>query len=329
MHVEAQARSAVLAEPLAPTASVIVPAFNAAADIPAALASVFAQSFAAYEVIVINDGSSDDLESSLRPFRDRILYIEQPNRGAAAARNAGIRAARGRYVAFLDADDVWHRDFLERQIGYLDSHPECDLVYSDALISGDTPLAGRRFMEGAPSREPVTLLSLLNLESHVLTSTVVVRRDKVMEVGLFDEALHRGHDYELWLRLTLNGACLAFQRDALAERRARPASLTGDTLTELQRPLAVMSRFAQRTDLPGEARVALQRSMVQMGDAVEVEMGKRRLLEGNFDAARHHLGATRRRSLKLRLALLGLRFAPGLMQRLYRAMRPQFSARLA
>jgi glycosyltransferase involved in cell wall biosynthesis len=85
---------------------VIVPAFNAAADIPAALASVFAQSFGAFEVIVVNDGSSDDLETSLRPFRDRIIYLEQPNRGA-AARNAGIRAARGQYIAFLDADDVW------------------------------------------------------------------------------------------------------------------------------------------------------------------------------------------------------------------------------
>jgi glycosyltransferase involved in cell wall biosynthesis len=322
MHVEAQARSAVLAEPLKPTASVIIPAFNAAADIPAALASVFAQSFQGFEVIVINDGSSDDLESSLRLFRDRIVYIEQPNRGAAAARNAGIRVARGRYIAFLDADDVWHQDFLERQIGYLGSHPECDLVYSDALISGETPLAGRRFMEAAPSREPVTLLSLLNLESHVLTSTVVVRRDKVMEVGLFDEVLHRGHDYDLWLRLTLNGARLAFQRDALAERRARPASLTGDTLTELQRPLAVMSHFAQRTDLPSEARRALQRSMMQMGDAVEVEMGKRRLIEGNFAAARHHFAATKHRSLKQRLALLGLRLAPGLVQRLYMATHP-------
>ena len=323
MHVGAQARSAVLAEPLAPTASVIVPAFNAAADIPAALASVFAQSFGAFEVIVVNDGSSDDLESSLRPFRDRIIYLEQPNRGAAAARNAGIRAARGQYIAFLDADDVWRPDFLQRQIGYLGSHPQCDLVYSDALISGDSPLAGRRFMQGAPSREPVTLLSLLNLESHVITSTVVVRRDKVMEAGLFDEALHRGHDYELWLRLALNGARIAFQRDVLAERRARPEGLTGDTLTELQRPLTVMSYFAQRTDLPDEARLALRRSMMQMGDAVEVEMGKRRLIEGNFAAARHHLGSTKHRPLKLRLALLGLRLAPGLVQRLYTAMRPQ------
>jgi glycosyltransferase involved in cell wall biosynthesis len=329
MHVEAQARSAVLAEPLAPIVSVIVPAFNAAADIPAALTSVFAQSFGEFEVIVVNDGSSDDLESSLRPFRDRIVYLEQPNRGAAAARNAGIRAAHGRYLAFLDADDLWRTDFLERQIGYLHSHPQCDLVYSDALISGDTPLAGRRFMEAAPSREPVTLISLLNLESHVITSTVVVRRDKVMEVGLFDEALHRGHDYELWLRLTLNGARVAFQRDVLAERRARPAGLTGDTLTELQRPLTVMSHFAQRTDLPGEARLALHRSMIQMGDAVEVEMGKRRLIEGNFAAARHHLGATRRRPLKLRLALLGLRFAPGLVQRLYTALHPQIRAHIA
>ena len=115
----------------------------------------------------------------------------------------------------------------------------------------------------------------------------------------------------------------------LAERRARPAGLTGDRLSELQRPLTVMSYFAQRTDLPGEARLALHRSMMQLGDAVEVEMGKRRLIEGNFAAAVHHLGATRHRPIKLRLALVGLRLAPGLVQRLYTALHPHGRAQIA
>ena len=140
----------------APAASVVIPAFNAERDIAAALESVFAQTFTDYEVIVVNDGSADNLAAAIHPFQHRLIYIEQPNRGAAAARNAGIRTARGRYIAFLDADDVWQPVFLDRQIRYLESRPACDLVYSDGLISGESALAGQRFMKGAPSKGPVT-----------------------------------------------------------------------------------------------------------------------------------------------------------------------------
>ena len=133
-----------------PAVSVIIPAYRASGDIAVALDSVFAQTFPHFEVIVINDGSPDtaELEAALEPYRSRLRYIVQPNRGAGAARNTGIRAARGRYLAFLDADDRWHRDFLRRQTWLLDACADCDLVYTDASISGDTPLAGRRFMEG-------------------------------------------------------------------------------------------------------------------------------------------------------------------------------------
>ena len=101
----------------APAVSVVIPAFNAACDIAAALESVFAQTFTDYEVIVVNDGSTDNLPAAIHPFQHRLIYIDQPNRGAAAARNTGIRTARGRYVAFLDADDVWHPCFSSGRCG--------------------------------------------------------------------------------------------------------------------------------------------------------------------------------------------------------------------
>ena len=314
----------------APAASVVIPAFNAARDIAAAIESVFAQTFTDYEVIVVNDGSSDNLASAIRPFQHRLIYIEQPNRGAAAARNAGIRTARGRYVAFLDADDVWQSGFLDRQIRYLESRPACDLVYSDALISGESPLAGQRFMKGAPSKGPVTLVSLLNLQCHVLLSTVVARRATLLRVGLFDESIRRGHDFELWCRMTLHGAALEYHREVLAEHRARLSGLTGDTLSELQRPVDVLTRFGRREDLPPEARLALRLCLKRSIDAIEVEMGKQRLIEGNFPAARFHLSAARRPPFKVRLARLGLRVAPALVRRLYTALRrPQAHPGLA
>src|SRR5437667_3873819 len=108
--------------PDSPLISVIIPAFNSARYIPEALESVFAQGRADVEPIVINDGSPDsvELEAALTPFMSRILYLEQANRGVSSARNSGISAARGHYIALLDADDIWEPDYLAVQISELE-----------------------------------------------------------------------------------------------------------------------------------------------------------------------------------------------------------------
>ena len=136
-----------------PAVSVIIPAYRASRDIADALASVFSQTFTDFEVVVVDDGSPDaaELEAAVAPFRDRIRFIVQPNRGAGAARNTAIRASTGRLLAFLDADDRWTADFLARQVALIESDRRLALVYCDARLSGDSPLAGRRFMENAPS----------------------------------------------------------------------------------------------------------------------------------------------------------------------------------
>src|SRR5712691_11630296 len=131
-----------------PTVSVIIPAYNVAPYIGETLDSVFAQTFADYEVIVINDGSPDteELERELARFIDRIRYIKQENRGASAARDAGLRAARGELVAFLDADDLWLPNYLDEQIKFMRER-DCDLVCADAMMFGETPNAGQTYME--------------------------------------------------------------------------------------------------------------------------------------------------------------------------------------
>src|SRR5437660_5935603 len=118
-----------------PTVSVIIPAFRASRDIADALASVFAQTFTNFEGILVDDGSPDaaELEAAVAPFRSRIQLITQPNLGAGAARNTAIRASTGRFLAFLDADDRWMPDFLERQLAVLEADRRCTLVYCDAL----------------------------------------------------------------------------------------------------------------------------------------------------------------------------------------------------
>jgi len=137
----------------APAVSVIMPAYNVSQFISEALESVFAQTFKDYEVIVVNDGSpdTDELLRALAPYRGRIRYIEQENRGVSAARNAAIRAARGHYVAHLDPDDLWEPGYLAAQLAEFARDPSIDVLYPDALIFGDAPEAGRRFMDWCPS----------------------------------------------------------------------------------------------------------------------------------------------------------------------------------
>jgi len=300
--------------------SVIVPAYRAAPDIAAALESVLAQTCRGIEIIVVNDGSPDTpaLLAALAPYSSRIRYLQLPaNRGAAVARNAGILAARGRYVAFLDAEDRWLPGFLGRQVGYLEAHSDCALVYADALVSGDATAARRRLMEDAPSEGEVTLLTLIEQRCTVILSTVVVRRTALLAAGLFDEGLRRGQDFDLWLRLALRGASIAYQRAVLAERRARPDAPPGDRVTELERALTVLERFGHRHLLDAASRTALRIRTMQLVDRLEIEQGKRRLLEGNYPAAQYHLAAAKERRWTLRLAILCLHVAPRLARAVY------------
>jgi hypothetical protein len=178
-------------------------------------------------------------------------------------------------------------------------------------------------MESAPSEGPVTLISLIEQRCNVLMSTVVARRQAIVDVGLFDESLRRGQDFDMWLRLAARGHAMAYQRIVLAERRARANGLSGDSITELKRAINVLDRFGRQHELPPEAQTALRVQLVKLMSRLEVEQGKLRMLEGNFAAARHHMAVSEPKTLRHRAALLGLRVAPRLIRRLYMALRSQ------
>ena len=303
-----------------PTVSVIIPAYNAAKYIGEALDSVFHQTFASHEVIVINDGSPDthELERKVQAYPARIQYIKQENRGAAAARNAGLRVAKGEFVAFLDADDTWSPNFLERQIEFLE-RSKADLVYSDALLTGETPLAGRTFMDVQPSRGEVTPQSLLDITTTVLTSVVLARKKPIIEVGLFDETMKRGHDFDLWLRLAKSGFRFAYQRQILAEHRLIEDGLSGDTLSQLERTLAVLEAIKAREELTPSEEVALDATLNRTLAQVAIEKGKDKLLGKDFDGALESFKESKkwRLSWKVLLVCLGLKIAPETLWRIY------------
>jgi glycosyltransferase involved in cell wall biosynthesis len=308
----------------APSVSVIIPAYNVAAFIGETLASVFAQTFSDFEVVIVNDGSPDteELELAFQPYRERICYLRQENCGASAARNTGLRAARGELIAFLDADDVWSPNYLEEQLKFIREF-DCDLACADAMIFGVSPDAGRTYMEslmeGAPPQGRVTFLELVNAERSLITSGVVVRRKLILEVGLFDEALRNAQDLDLWLRLARHGARLAYHRQVLLRYRSRLNSLTGDAINSHRRELRVFDKIEQSYDFTLAERVEVSAIIRDRRALLEYELGKLYLLPGDFGLARESFAKANRLKpgWKSRMALLLTQVMPRLLQTLY------------
>ncbi len=199
-----------------PLVSVVIPAWNVAPFIGEAIDSVLAQRYPNRELIVVNDGSPDaaQLDDVLARYADRreIRYLRQPNGGPSAARNLGIRHARGELIALLDGDDTWDPEYLSAQVDFLEQNPSLDVVYCDARLFGTGPLAGRTFMDGAPSSGDPTFERLIAMECAIPTTCVVARREAMVTAGLFDERFRRCEDYDLWLRMSAAGARFGYQR---------------------------------------------------------------------------------------------------------------------
>ncbi len=303
-----------------PTVSVIIPAYKAAEYIGETLNSVYAQTFTSIEVIVINDGSPDteDLERELARFPPSLRYIKQENQGAASARNTGLSAATGEFVAFLDADDLWLPNFLEEQVSFI-KRSNVDLVYADALLVGKSPLAGRTFMQVQPSRGEVTPENLLAVQVTILTSAVLVRRSLILKVGLFDAGIKRGHDFELWFRLAKAGARFGYHSKVLAHHRIVESGLSGDTISQLKRTLAVLETIKARNDLTPNEDAAFQFNLNRTLAELALENGKAKLLEKDFiGASESFTEAKRYRSnWKLTLVSLGVKIAPETLRRIY------------
>lgn len=314
-----------------PSISVIIPAYNAAEFMGETLDSVFAQTFTNHEVIVVNDGSpdTDQLEQVLQRYPSNLRYIKQENQGAAAARNTGLRAAKGEFVAFLDADDTWLPQFLEKQIALL-KDSDVDLVFADALLSGDPLMDGRTFMQLNPPRGDVTPANLLALKATVLTSTVLARKEPILEVGLFDVSIRRGHDFDLWFRLAKSGARFAYTREILAHHRIVESGLSGGTVSQLKRTLSVLEAIKARANLTAAEEAALQWNLNRTLRELALENGKEKLLDRDFPAALQSFNDARkfRHSWKLVFVCVALKIAPDTLRRFYnrRDMAPAKSA---
>lgn len=175
--------------------SAVIPAYNYGRYVSQAVDSVLAQTQPNIECIVVDDGSTDDTRERLASYGRRIEYIHQPNSGLSAARNTGIRHARGEWIAFLDADDWWHPEKTAVQFEAVASLPDISYFGSPRYSS---PLPARLPLEPA-----VTLLDVASFlsETPVSASSIVVRRQCFDQVGAFDVGLSNAGDRDMWLRL--------------------------------------------------------------------------------------------------------------------------------
>lgn len=243
-----------------PRVSVVIPAYNSAAKVKQAIESVLAQTYNDFEIVVIDDGSTDNTESIVRAFGDRVLYFRQENQGAGAARNSGIWKSRGEYIAFLDSDDLWSAEKLSVQVPLLENDPELGLVYSDWAVVSENGGVDPSFLARVPSASGYVFDQLVQW-GFILTSGVVVRRKCLEDVGDFDNSLSIAQDYDLWLRISYRWK-VALVDKALVTKRNWNGSLSSNLpKTAVERIALYEKTLRNLTDMLPRSRRIVRRQL--------------------------------------------------------------------
>jgi glycosyltransferase involved in cell wall biosynthesis len=281
-----------------PTFSVIIPAYEASAFVGEAVRSALAQTVPPLEVIVCDDGSTDDLERSL-PSSDRIVLVRQEHRGVASARNTAVDAASGDFVAILDADDVYLPERLEALGALAVARPDLDIITTDAFIEADDVVRGR-FNDATP-------FAVENQREAILERCFcpwpAIRRSRVLAIGGFDESLVTGSDWECLIRLILLGCSVGLVDEPLYRYRLRAASLTSERIRALRGRTLFLEKTAARPGLRPEELRVLARSLARQQRSLVLAEAERSLRQRRPDA--------RRRALRV-ASTSGLRLAPRL-----------------
>jgi glycosyltransferase involved in cell wall biosynthesis len=276
-----------------PTFSVIIAAYQVARLIGDALDSVFEQTVQPHEVIVCDDGSTDDLEQSLARFRDRITFLRRKqNGGEAAAKNEAARAATGDFVSILDADDTYLPTRLEAIGELAAARPDLDILTTDAFLQLDGRTLRRCYEEDWPFETNDQRRAIL--ERNFVFGLAAVRRQRLLEVGGFDEAIRWTTDWDCWIRLILSGSRVGAVMEPLAVYRIHEASAS-----------------ASRADLVAGRVQTLRKAAADMRLSDE----ERALVRANIDSQEQQLALlevraaliSRPRDLRRRLLALALR----------------------
>lgn len=251
--------------------TVVMAAYNSARTIGQAIGSVLLQTREDWELVVVDDGSTDDTVAVASSFGDaRIRIVRGENGGPAVARNAGIAAARTPLVSLLDSDDLWLPGYLATMTALLAADPDAVLAYTDAWVLDDATGRVRKTTEMTYQRPPVPppaaprafLVELM--KRNFIYNSVTARREALVEVGGYDERLRTSEDWELWLRLAALGRPCLRAPEALAVHRDHRGSLTTD-LAELRRSDQAVYRIVQDDWKTDDEIRALARTLAAEG----------------------------------------------------------------
>jgi hypothetical protein len=242
----APAAPAALATGPSPTFSVVIPAYQAAATVATAVESALAQTVSPLEVIVADDGSTDDLTEALRPYSSEVTLIQGAHRGVSATRNAAIARARGDFVVNLDADDVFLPERIEALAELGAKRPDLDILATEAWIErGGVREARYRELVRFPVDD-----QRLRVIAECPVLAPAARRTRLLEVGGYDERLRCAEDWELWARLVLTGSAIGLVDEPLYIYRRSGASLAEQTVVCLRDRVTMFESLQQ---LPGLA----------------------------------------------------------------------------
>jgi glycosyltransferase involved in cell wall biosynthesis/cation transport regulator ChaB len=230
-----------------PQISIVIPAYNQAHYLGRALHSALAQTHRALEVIVVDDGSTDDTALVAQAFADsRVRYVYQENRGLSAARNAGLREASGVFISFLDSDDQFLPHKLELLLAELERHPEAGLAAGQAIpVDQDGQPIGKVFDKGLPAESAQWLLG-----NPLHVGSVLARREWQERVGFFDESLRSYEDWDLWLRLARAGCPMRWVAQPVSLYRFHRAQMTRDGRQMTTATFAVLDKVFKDPALP-------------------------------------------------------------------------------
>jgi glycosyltransferase involved in cell wall biosynthesis len=276
-----------------PLVSVIIPSYNAGGYVAEAVASVLVQTYQPLEIILINDGSTDDTDEVLLRYVGKMRYFYQPNRGLSATRNRAIALARGELIAFLDADDVWLPEKLARQVDCLTQNPRIGLVHTNYVkLYSDTGIHSPHEPLNITDGRCYTRLVLGNV---LLVSSVVLRRECLDRVGVFDEKIPQRtcEDYDLWLRIARHFE-FAYIPEALMLYRRHAGNMSNKTHAMIGDELYVVKK-ALKADPPLLAQVGKQAVHRHLAELL-FNLGYLCFNEGDLTEAGFHF----RRALRFR-----------------------------
>jgi teichuronic acid biosynthesis glycosyltransferase TuaG len=260
-----------------PAVSVIIPAYNAEAFLGRAIRSVKAQSFRDYELVVVDDGSTDGTAEVARGF-EGIRYVLGPHQGEAGARNLGLAEAEGELVAFVDADDEWLPEKLARQVEFMEKLGS-SFSYTDSYVVRDGHRV--RYSTLAQPHDGKILSPLIDDwldQAFILPTEVVASRSLLKSAGGFEDGLPTpGHvDWGLWLKLALRGTRFDYLDDPLALWYRGHESVSSNAVEMVERYRVALEYFSTKYDFPPEARERLVRALARSNTTLAVELLKRR-----------------------------------------------------